>query len=361
MIAACLVCFGWPAGAVETTKKEGPPVARFRTNNLAPLPAGEKALLSHSPYETGDCSLCHKNKDPKDPGPLTGSVNEICLGCHEDFQKLISGKSTHAAAKESCVNCHNPHNSKRPKLLVEDSSALCLSCHQSVNQLLSNAKVQHDALTLNAKCANCHNPHGAKEEHLLTAPLYDLCLNCHGKDGVRDHDGRLLTNMKRLLADNPEVHSPVASKDCGACHVSHGGGNPHLLTLEYPAGFYSPYDPKLYALCFDCHEESAMKEARTTAATKFRDGDNNLHYVHVNKAERGRACGACHEVHASRQKHQIRDGVPYGPKGWILQLNFTQTPTGGYCAKTCHETRGYTNAPPATTPDPAGAGPAKNP
>jgi hypothetical protein len=78
--------------------------------------------------------------------------------------------------------------------------------------------------------------------------------------------------------------------------------------------------------------------------TRFRNGDQNLHYLHDNKTERGRTCRACHEVHAAKQKHQIRDAVPYGPKGWMLKVNFTQTPTGGSCAKTCYETRSYTNS-----------------
>jgi hypothetical protein len=101
-----------------------------------------------------------------------------------------------------------------------------------------------------------------------------------------------------------------------------------------------------------------LKDAHTTTLTKFRNGDLNLHYLHVNKDERGRTCRACHEVHAAKQKHQIRDGVPYGPSGYILKVNFTQTATGGTCERTCHAARSYTNSVPAlelkkTAPDQA--------
>jgi len=48
-------------------------------------------------------------------------------------------------------------------------------------------------------------------------------------------------------------------------------------------------------------------------------------------------------VHASKQDHHIRDGVPYGPKGWMLKINYTKLPNGGSCAKTCHETKAYNN------------------
>jgi hypothetical protein len=59
--------------------------------------------------------------------------------------------------------------------------------------------------------------------------------------------------------------------------------------------------------------------------------------------ERGRTCRACHEVHASKQDHHIREGVPYGPKAWVLKINYTKLPNGGSCAKTCHETKTYNN------------------
>ena len=330
--------------AADPDKKSDPTVPVLRKNNLSPLPATEKLAVSHAPYEDGDCSLCHKNKDPKDPGPLAKPANETCFECHDDIQKIMAGKSNHAAAKESCVSCHNPHNAKFPKLLVEDSNSLCLSCHQSISNLVANARVKHDALTTDAKCANCHNPHGASVQHLLTRLPGDLCTGCHSKDGLKDQDGKALSSFTKLLAENPEAHGPVADKDCSACHTPHGGQNFRLLAKAYPPDFYSPYNPAMYALCFDCHEETILKDPKTTTSTRFRNGDQNLHYLHVNKTERGRTCRACHEVHASKQKHQIRDAVPYGPKGWLLKVNFTQTPTGGSCAKTCHETRSYTNS-----------------
>ena len=349
------------AAADNAPKSDAPPIPKMRKNDLTPIPDLEKPVSAHSPYQDGDCSLCHQNKDRNDPGPITKQVNLICLDCHDDFAKVMARKSVHEPARVNCVSCHNPHNSKYPHLLVEESETLCLSCHTAISNLVTNARVKHDALSMDAKCVNCHNPHAASVEHLLTRLPYDLCVGCHGKDGVLDHDGKTLTNMKRLLAENPAQHGPVADKDCSACHLPHGGDNFRLLTKAYPAEFYSPYDPKLYSLCFDCHEESMVKEAKTTTLTKFRNGDQNLHYLHVNKDERGRTCRACHEVHASQQKHQIRDAVPYGHTGYMLKINFTQTATGGTCAKTCHVTRSYTNSVVLLEPKAAGAEPPKAP
>jgi len=334
----------WSAAA-ESKKAEVSPVPKMRKNDLTPLSDAVKPISAHSPYQDGDCSLCHQNKDRSNPGPIVKQVNAVCLDCHDDFAKVMARKSSHVPAKVNCVSCHNPHNSMQPKLLVEESETLCLSCHTAISNLVANAQVKHDALNVDHKCVNCHNPHAANVEHLLTRLPYDLCVGCHGKDGVTDHDGKVLTNIKKLLAENPHQHGPVQDKDCSACHTPHGGNNFRLLTKEYPAQFYSPYDPKLYALCFDCHEESMVKDPKTTTLTKFRNGDQNLHYVHVNKDERGRTCRACHEVHASQQVHQIRDAVPYGRNGYMLKVNFTQTATGGTCAQTCHVTRSYTNSP----------------
>ena len=327
-----------PAAPAEGT---GPPAPKVRKNDLTPLPATEKASSSHAPFEDGDCSLCHERADPKNPGPITTSVNEQCLSCHDEFKKILAGTSGHVAARESCVSCHNPHNTREPKLLVEEAGALCLSCHETVKNLALHATDKHDALTSEAKCMNCHNPHGANVEKLLIQLPMKLCLNCHGKDDVKGHDGHKLTNMKKLLAENPEHHGPISSEDCSACHNPHGSQNFRLLKQEYPALFYSAFDAGLYALCLECHEERMLTDAQTTTQTRFRDGSKNLHFVHVNKAERGRTCRACHEVHASKQKHQLRDSVPYGPKGWPLKLNYTKTPNGGSCAKTCHATRDY--------------------
>ena len=348
---------GEPATATDkpARAKEGPPVPRTRKNELKPLPAEETAKTVHGPYSDGDCTVCHKNAGPKDPGPLKAPANELCLDCNEDYKPILARKYPHGAAQESCVNCHNPHNSKLGKLLVEEVGSLCLSCHESVRTLVTTAKVQHDALTQGAKCVNCHDPHGANVEHLLPRLAYDLCIHCHGKDGVVDSQGKNLINFTKLLAENKVPHGPVDSKDCSASHNPHPSPNFRLLTKDYPPQFYSPYDPKLYALCFDCHEQSILTDAETTTLTSFRNGKVNLHYLHVNKTERGRTCRACHEVHASKQPHQIRDAVPYGSKGWMLKINFTPTPTGGSCAKTCHDTRNYTNSvalPAASTEKP---------
>jgi len=327
-----------PALAADPVKGKPPAPAK-----VPPLPAGEKVGWSHAPFEAGDCSICHQKNDPKNPGPLVKSGNELCYTCHEEFVDIMTRKFKHVPATQNCTNCHNPHNSRERKLLVAEQTALCFRCHEDVKGMAEKSKVKHAALGTGAKCANCHNPHGANVEHLLVLLPFDLCVSCHSQDGVSDGRGATLTNFKKWLDENKVWHAPVEAKDCSACHKTHGSDNFRLLVSEYPAKFYAPYDPKNYGLCFGCHNEKVVEVAETTTLTNFRDGSRNLHYLHVNKADRGRTCRACHEVHASKQEHHIREGVPYGTKGWVLKLNYTKTANGGSCAKTCHDTKTYAN------------------
>ena len=338
-----------------------PVVLKVSDSRLAPIPSSDKVVSYHAPYDAGDCSICHQGNDAQNPGSIKGSVNDLCLGCHDDFKQVLGRKYAHPPTQDSCVNCHNPHDSLQPKLLLEKTGTLCEGCHQDVKKTAMESTVKHDALTTGDECVNCHNPHGANVEHLLVQLPMQLCLQCHGKDDVVDHNGKKLINMAKLLADNPHQHGPVAAQDCSSCHMTHGSNNFRLLISAYPAQFYSGYDTQNYALCFSCHDEKAFTTPQTEELTQFRDGSKNLHYVHVNRSVMGRTCRACHDVHASPQEHQIRDAVPYGPKGWMLKINYTKTATGGSCAKTCHATRSYNNtqtktavsAPEASAPAPS--------
>ncbi len=339
-VAVGLLLTHVPADAATKTEVRKAPLRRGVA--VAPLPQ-EKATHSHAPFEGGDCSVCHERNRGPDPGPIShGNVNEVCFECHDDIREVLARKHKHVPAMEACTNCHNPHNSTQPSLLVVEMRELCMNCHKGIRDQIATGKVQHKATMIERKCANCHNPHASNVEKLLVQLPFDLCVNCHSKDGMRSEDGKEMTNIKKWLGENRVWHAPVAAKDCSACHRTHAGDNFRLLVAQFPATFYAPYEQKNYALCYGCHNDKVVSEPETTTLTGFRDGSRNLHYVHVHK-ERGRTCRACHEVHASKQDHHIREGVPYGPKGWMLKINYTKLPNGGSCAKTCHETRSYNN------------------
>ncbi len=309
---------------------------------VAPMPK-EIATRSHAPYQSGKCGVCHVNNDAANPGPIKHeSVNEECFSCHDDVRDIMARKYKHVPAVEACTDCHNAHNSVEPALLGEELVSLCLKCHAGIKNQMAKSRVQHDAVTKDKKCSNCHNPHAANIERILIALPFDLCVRCHSRDGMVSDDGKPMTNYKQWLAENKVWHAPIRAKDCSACHRTHASDNFRLLVNEYPTAFYAPYERKAYALCYGCHNDRVVSSEETTTLTGFRDGSRNLHYVHVNR-ERGRSCRACHEVHASKQDHHIRESVPYGKSGWELKVGYTKLPDGGSCAKTCHETRTYNN------------------
>ncbi len=324
-------------------------VVEVRPASLAPVREAE-AVSVHSPFATGDCALCHEGKDPKAPGKAIKPVNDTCFACHEEMQQaLAQGKYKHLAAQKDCTFCHNPHNAKLRQLLVAEMPALCTGCHVGIRKDMDSA-VKHDALTSGRSCSACHSPHASGVEKVLLRLPYEQCVGCHSADGMKDSSGKPMTNFAKLLAESPVRHAPIESKDCSACHKPHGSAHTRLAIADYPAQFYAPYAPERYALCFTCHDDKLAAQAETTVDTRFRDGARNLHFLHVNKADRGRTCRACHEVHAAKQPFIVRDSVPFGPKGWALNVGFRRNPDGGTCEKTCHAAKSYVNAAAAMTP-----------
>ena len=79
---------------------------------MKPLPRGE-ATSTHSPFEMGECEICHQRNDPKNPGPIQKAAAQLCADCHDDLSGTKKGHPT----RGGCTTCHSPHNAKKPKLL----------------------------------------------------------------------------------------------------------------------------------------------------------------------------------------------------------------------------------------------------
>src|SRR3712207_4444732 len=90
------------------------------------------------------------------------------------------------------------------------------------------------------------------------------------------------------------------------------------------------------------------KVERTATATGFRDGDRNLHFLHVNRAEKGRTCRACHDAHSSSVANHMRESVPFGD--WALPVGFQPTADGGSCTPGCHLPVSYSRKGQSLTP-----------
>jgi predicted CXXCH cytochrome family protein len=166
-----------------------------------------------------------------------------------------------------------------------------------------------------------------------------VCLSCHNQT-ITTEGGRPIENIAALLAEKPNHHGPVRDGDCTACHDPHASEHAQLLVREYATDFYAPFRLDQYSLCFGCHSEKLVLNASGSGLTGFRDGDRNLHWLHVNR-EKGRTCRVCHEIHASGRPFHIRESVPFSYSGWVLPLNYEQRGRGGSCSPGCHAPQSY--------------------
>jgi predicted CXXCH cytochrome family protein len=227
--------------------------------------------------------------------------------------------------------------SEQKYMLTSAVPVLCDKCHENVKSDYRTGSVKHSPVTETPACMNCHDPHAAQESGLLLADGFDICLKCHDKPTKTEKQEFI--DMKQLLAANPNRHGPLQVRDCSACHNAHGSSHFRLLVSGYPKDFYAPFFTSNYDLCFRCHDSALATDERKASATEFRDGDRNLHFVHVNRTSHGRTCRSCHEVHASVSPKHIGVTVPFGD--WKLPVKFERTDTGGSCSPGCHAAQTY--------------------
>jgi predicted CXXCH cytochrome family protein len=279
----------------------------------------------HGPVAAGDCNICHNPHASEFEGLIELQGSDLCFLCHLDRKAQFELKYKHKPAAEACNKCHNTHATDFKYMLLADGQDLCFICHEDMQKRLAESEVKHSAQE-KGDCTVCHTSHASDYPRQLKASAKDICYTCHKELGVQ---------VKKATF----VHGPVKQDDCYACHDSHGSSYTSILKKAFPKEFYMPYATENYAICFDCHNRDISLDEFTTTLTGFRNGDWNLHYLHVNR-EKGRSCKACHEMHAGDQVKHIRKEVPFG-KMWMLPVNFTQTKNGGTCVVGCHKPKDY--------------------
>ncbi|WP_136810102.1 cytochrome c3 family protein [Desulfosediminicola flagellatus] len=290
----------------------------------------------HSPVEVDGCGVCHAPHSSDFQKMLMAEGNEVCFTCHSDKQdEFAEKKYVHGPVTDGCVECHSPHSSDfNFNLPAKSNQDLCFTCHSDKQVEISKATVKHGGIETDTGCIACHNPHVSSFPFQLDAAPMDLCLSCHDRE-YSHPNGTSVADMKTLLENNSSHHGPIIDKDCSACHNTHGSVNFRILRGYFPQKFYAPYNPDNFELCFMCHNDTLVKDAKTTTLTAFRNGDQNLHYVHVNKTPKGRTCRACHDAHATTNPKHIRDAVPFG--AYQLPIGFTKSKSGGGCLPGCHQ------------------------
>jgi predicted CXXCH cytochrome family protein len=289
----------------------------------------------HGPVAAGDCLSCHAPHESDTPALLVRQGDELCSTCHLEAPAWQKKAEVHPALAGGCTSCHNPHGAEHPKLLAEEGAALCFQCHDPIAEKVQKSPVVHAALSGPKACGACHSPHASDQRKLLLAPEKETCLACH----------------KTVLPPGAAfVHGPIGKGLCSPCHEPHGGRNPRLLLQPFPQEAYVPYTGSEYGLCFTCHNRDLVQYPDTSFATNFRDGERNLHYLHVNNPRKGRSCRLCHDLHGSNSPRLVADSVPFGK--WRLPLKFVKTETGGGCSPGCHRPFTYDRRGAGRKPEP---------
>jgi predicted CXXCH cytochrome family protein len=297
-----------------------------------------KQQYTHGPAEQGECGICHDPHASSVNSLLLAEGAELCGDCHDEVADLLEASEyVHSPVEDGCTECHNPHSGPGSFMLAAEGKELCNECHDDIVDEAANAAVDHAPALDETGCLNCHSPHASNVESNLLKPQQDLCLGCHNQP-VESGDSTLIDMQKQLL-QNEVWHEPIRKDGCAGCHQPHGSANFRLLKKPFPPRFYANFDLEQYALCFSCHEDLAMTVERTRTLTNFRDGDRNLHFLHVNKARRGRTCRACHELHASPDPLHISERAQFG--NWLMPIHFEKKEAGGSCHPGCHSIKLY--------------------
>lgn len=307
---------------------------------------GTDVKFAHGPVAVGECTVCHASHSADREHLLLDDPTNLCFSCHVVTKdELNRFEFVHEPAKNDCVGCHDAHGADNNRMLKADAPELCYPCHEDIKKVAEASKHKHSAVTQKGGCLHCHTPHASTVPFALKDTPISLCESCHDEP-VKTEEQEVIASFTAQLRNMQSRHGPVSEGDCKGCHATHGSEHFRILVEDYPRLFYSAFSVDNYALCFSCHPESTVLTETTAELTDFRNGDRNLHYVHVNKERRGRTCRSCHATHASNLPKHIRKSVPYGV--WDLPIQFEKTETGGSCKPGCHVPFAYDRESPVT-------------
>jgi predicted CXXCH cytochrome family protein len=348
------------------------------------------------PADAGKCVNCHTPHGNRDAAGLIPSLvfsreEKLCVVCHDgspasknvkaDLAKIyrhpigtVTAKHDEAEAgtpakygfsptnnrHSECVDCHNPH-------MARAEVGLPPVAPNASNRLLGLGRV---AVTNGAA--------GSVPIYVYRGPAdpspaleYEICFKCHSSWTtlpLTTPSGGTPKDMAVQFNPNNASHHPVeaAGKNqninanafvnnwnatktmyCTDCHSSdatsvrgpHGSLYNYILKLDYRA-LAAQRTTISTELCFDCHRYDTYANASATVAVQGYSRYNppsssSGHTYHV--AQKRQPCYACHESHGSAAlPHLMVTGRSPG------LTSYTETPTGGTCAQTCHAPRTYT-------------------
>ncbi len=242
----------------------------------------QENLVKHGPAVSGQCPICHEPHQSANASLLKVESPQLCFNCHTDKQDLLKLTTVHSAYDGSCTDCHTPHSSQNESLVKKETSILCLECHEDLGLEIKTAKTVHKIINQGKSCISCHLPHASETASLLVKEGKELCYSCHNKEYKSEE--RTLNNIYEIVTESKYAHEAVASGECTNCHFSHSSNNFYLLNASFPFGSYAEgVHPENFSQGFQCHDSEALTLEKTTTATNFRDGNINMHYLHISK------------------------------------------------------------------------------
>ena len=299
------------------------------------LPKGDHL---HGAVANGECTGCH---DPHqaDNNKFIDNMNleRLCKKCHSNIKSELRQEHVHEPFKQKdCFTCHKPHSSREAHLSDLKTKDLCLGCHEDVKTQINGATLVHGAIDETESCLGCHSPHATDREKMLKLDSVAMCLNCHNEE-IESNTGRIEA-IGPHLQEGYTVHGAIGQDGCLTCHKPHVSEEHSLLNEAFPEERYVNSSEENFALCFKCHSKDLIQVQKSSTVTKFRDGEENLHFRHIGKGK-GRNCSICHDMHGSVNKSLIKQKTLFGT--WDMPINYESSLKGGTCRTGCHDERKY--------------------
>ena len=174
------------------------------------------------------CAACHQLADNSSHHPEqvmpTDVSSRACGTCHIDTHAEWQ-ESTHSQSEMTCIRCHNPHTTELKTGSVQE---LCIACHNEESYFYEFTAHAAEGLL----CTDCHlkvsdSPLGeghGKREHTFDVDL-NTCNQCHDQDmhtpitttrvmseiGMADSGTMAVSSIdascEQLLSTNSVVHS----------------------------------------------------------------------------------------------------------------------------------------------------------
>ena len=219
---------------------------------------------------------------------------ELCLKCHEGYEKGYEVLFKHNSLQVTCFDCHsgigfaeniNAKNKRAVEIIgysigyyelpneADVPAKNCLKCHLDYKQLTTASNL--DPHVINSSCGSCHTIH----EHEFKN---EKCGDCH-------------SNAFNTLNSQKSKHQ----LSCSKCHMTHG-------SIPSCAECHSNKHGQKYENCMGCHTEAHAPKTIGFELSNAIDACNDCHPDIVDEFGENPNkhmqidCGFCHLKHGMK-------------------------------------------------------------